>query len=82
MAAPELKAGLATEAASDCEGNLIKETAFLEHWVWEGSEGLWTAAGSLQAAAVSATGLETVSWNLLGRATVLITSCRQPLLPH
>lgn len=40
MAAPELKAGLATEAASDCEENLIKETPFLEHWGWEGSEGL------------------------------------------
>lgn len=34
-AAPALKAGLAIEAAADCEDNLIKETAFLEHWSWE-----------------------------------------------
>lgn len=40
MAALELKAGLAIEAAPDCEDNLIKETAFLEQWGWEESEGL------------------------------------------
>lgn len=40
VVAPELKAGLAIEAAPDCEDNLIKETAFLEQWGWEESRGL------------------------------------------
>lgn len=39
VAAPELEAGLATEAAADCEDNLITETAFLEQWGREESEG-------------------------------------------